>query len=49
MSLEANKKLARRIWAEVFNDRNLALADELIAPDAVNQPDQARLVGVRRA
>jgi hypothetical protein len=36
MSLEANKKLACRIWAEVFNDRNLALADELIAPDVVN-------------
>jgi steroid delta-isomerase-like uncharacterized protein len=36
MSLDANKNLARRIWAEVFNDRNLALADELVAPDAVN-------------
>ena len=36
MSLEANKALARRIWDEVFNERNLALADELIAPDAVN-------------
>jgi steroid delta-isomerase-like uncharacterized protein len=36
MSLEANKALARRIWDEVFNQRNLALADELVAPDAVN-------------
>jgi steroid delta-isomerase-like uncharacterized protein len=36
MSLEANKALARRIWDEVFNDRNLALADELISPDGVN-------------
>jgi steroid delta-isomerase-like uncharacterized protein len=36
MSLDANKKLACRIWAEVFNERNLALADELIAPEAVN-------------
>jgi steroid delta-isomerase-like uncharacterized protein len=36
MSLEANKTLARRIWAEVFNDRNLALADELVAQDGVN-------------
>ena len=37
MSLDANKTLARRIWDEVFNHRNLALADELVAPDAVSQ------------
>jgi steroid delta-isomerase-like uncharacterized protein len=36
MSLDTNKTLARRIWTEVFNDRNLAAAEELIAPDAVN-------------
>ena len=36
MSLEANKALARRIWDEVFNNRDLGLADELVAPDAVN-------------
>lgn len=36
MSLEANKALARRIWDDVFNDRNLASAEELVAPDAVN-------------
>ena len=36
MSLDANKSLARRIWEDVFNGRNLDLADELIAPDAVN-------------
>jgi predicted ester cyclase len=35
MSLEANKALARRIWEEVLNGRNPRLADELIAPDAV--------------
>jgi predicted SnoaL-like aldol condensation-catalyzing enzyme len=35
-SLEANKTLARRIWDEVFNDRNLVVADELVALDAVN-------------
>jgi steroid delta-isomerase-like uncharacterized protein len=36
MSLEANKALSRRIWDQVFNERNLAVADELIAEDAVN-------------
>jgi predicted ester cyclase len=35
MPLEANKALARRIWEDVLNGRNPALADELIAPDAV--------------
>jgi steroid delta-isomerase-like uncharacterized protein len=36
MSLDANKTLARRIWDDVFNNRNLGVADELVAPDAVN-------------
>jgi predicted ester cyclase len=36
MSLDANKSLARRIWDDVFNGRNLDVADELIAPEAVN-------------
>ena len=36
MSLDTNKTIARRIWTEVFNDRNLAIAAELVAPDAVN-------------
>ena len=36
MSLDANKTLARRLWDDVFNNRNLALADELVASDAVN-------------
>src|SRR5262245_10707872 len=35
-SLDANKNIARRIWDEVFNARNLAIADELVAPDAIN-------------
>src|SRR5712692_2475809 len=41
MSLDANKTLARRIWDEVFNHRNLALADELVAPDAVSHESRA--------
>src|SRR6266545_510169 len=36
MSIEANKTLVRRIWDDVFNARNLALADELVAADGVN-------------
>ena len=36
MSLEANEALARRIFEEVFNNRNPALADELIAQDGIN-------------
>jgi steroid delta-isomerase-like uncharacterized protein len=36
MSLEANKLVARRIWDDVFNKRNLGAADELVAPDAIN-------------
>jgi steroid delta-isomerase-like uncharacterized protein len=36
MSLDANKTLARRIWDDVFNNRNLGVADELVALDALN-------------
>ena len=36
MSLEANKAIARRVWNDVFNKRDLALADELVAADAIN-------------
>jgi steroid delta-isomerase-like uncharacterized protein len=35
-TLEANKSHVRRIWEEIFNRRNLALADEVIAPEGVN-------------
>ncbi|HEY7122375.1 MAG TPA: ester cyclase [Ktedonobacterales bacterium] len=36
MSNEVNKAIVRRIWEEVFNRRNLALADELLTPDSIN-------------
>src|SRR5215469_240362 len=36
MSVEENKALVRRFWEEVFNKRNLVVADELLAPDAIN-------------
>jgi predicted SnoaL-like aldol condensation-catalyzing enzyme len=40
MSAEENKALARRVIEELFNNGNLDLADELIAPDYVDH-DQA--------
>ena len=36
MSTEANKAFARRLFEEVFNKQNLALAGELLAPGAVS-------------
>jgi len=46
MSAEENKALARRVLEEIFNNGNLDLADELIAPDYVDHdpamPDDIR-------
>ncbi len=39
MSLEENKALIRRLF-EAFNKHNVALLDELIAPDYVDHPRQ---------
>jgi predicted SnoaL-like aldol condensation-catalyzing enzyme len=36
MSTEQNKAVVRRFIEEVFNNQNLALVDELFAPDYVN-------------
>src|SRR3569623_1006003 len=36
MSTEANKALVQRLLAEGFNGGNMALFDELLAPDFVN-------------
>ena len=36
MSLEKNKELVRRIYDELWNERKLEVAEELIARDAVN-------------
>jgi len=41
MSLEKNKVVVRKMF-EAFNKRNLALLDELIAPDYVDQLHQLR-------
>jgi len=41
MSLEENKAIVRRLF-EAFNKHNLALLDELIAPDYVDHPRQLR-------
>ncbi len=36
MSVEENKIIVRRLYQEFFNKGNLAIADELIAPNYVN-------------
>jgi steroid delta-isomerase-like uncharacterized protein len=39
MSLELNKAIVRRLYEEVFNRRNLALADELAALESISHED----------
>jgi len=43
-TLEANKALVRRIYEEVLNQRNLAVADEVTTLDSLNHegPDELR-------
>ena len=41
MSLEENKTIVRRMYEEILNEGNLALADEIIAPDAVSHDPAA--------
>ena len=36
MSVEENKAILRRFYDEVFNKRNLALADEMIGSEFIN-------------
>ncbi|HVP20898.1 MAG TPA: ester cyclase [Anaerolineaceae bacterium] len=36
MSIETNKAIVRRIFEEIFNNRNFPVVDELIAPDYIN-------------
>ena len=40
MSTEANKALARRFIEEVWNKRNMAAIDDLMAPNHVDHPEQ---------
>jgi predicted ester cyclase len=39
MLIEINKAIVRRMYEEVFNRRNLALADELAAPESITHED----------
>lgn len=41
MSREQNELVARRIGDELFNQGNLSVADELIAPDAIDHNEPA--------
>jgi len=36
MTIETNKVIARRFFDEIYNQRNLAVIDELLAPQVVN-------------
>ena len=43
MSLEQNKAIVRRLFDEVYNAKNIALIDDLIAPDFVDHNPVAGL------
>jgi steroid delta-isomerase-like uncharacterized protein len=47
MSTEQNKAVVRRFITEVLTGRNVALADELLAPDYVNRSLNADLAGFK--
>ena len=47
MSLEENKALVRR-WIEAYNQRNLDLFDEFIAPDYVDHTNKVDKEGLRQ-
>lgn len=39
MSAETNKAIVRRVFEEVFNKRNLTVADELLSLESINHDD----------
>jgi hypothetical protein len=48
MSVEANKAVVRRFHEELFNQQNLAVAAEILAPDfSCYGPDGREYVGLR--
>ena len=50
MSVEQNKAIVSRFYEELWNDRNLSIADEIISPDCVTHQLQSGAVsaGVKR-
>jgi predicted SnoaL-like aldol condensation-catalyzing enzyme len=49
MSIETNKAIVKRFFEEVFNKRNLALAEEFIAPTYTNHSSPIQISGPQGA
>lgn len=46
MNTERNKDLVRRIYLEIYNNRDLTLIDEIYAEDFVSQPNSINPEGI---
>ena len=46
MSIEQNKAIVSRFYEELWNNRNLRIADEIIAPDCITHQLQSGAVSV---
>jgi predicted SnoaL-like aldol condensation-catalyzing enzyme len=46
MSIEKNKEIVKRLFEEVFNNRNIVVLDELIAPNYTNHNVSIQVSGL---